>query len=117
MAGDSRSQPFNKLELWVYFSPKGLVVYLLNQSLTSCPGDKNSSRIYQLILKKMELLLSNVPSKNIIKYSAKSKGKKCASPNNSYDGPSIPKQLHCDLVKAFDDVNMAEVGEAGEGSA
>jgi len=83
----------------------------------SRPGDENGSRIYQLVLKRMELLPSNVPSKNIIEYSANSKGKKRASPDDSYDGPSTPKRLRRDLVEASDDVNMAEVGEAGEGSA
>ena len=65
----------------------------------------------------MELLPSNVLSKNVIEYSANSKGKKCASPNDSYDGPT-PKWVHHDLVQVYDDVNMAEVvGEADEGSA
>ena len=58
----------------------------------SRPGDENGSRIYQLVLKRMELLPSNVPSKNIIEYSANSKGKKRASPDDSYDGPSTPKR-------------------------
>ena len=47
------------------------------------PGDENGSRIYQLVLKRMDLLPSNVPAKNIIGCSeaeiANMKGKKRAS--------------------------------------
>ena len=68
----------------------------------------------------MELLPSNVPAKNIVDYSANSKGKKRASTNDTFtnDGPSTPKRVCRDFVgEPSDDINMAEVGEAGEASA
>lgn len=70
----------------------------------------NGSRIYQLLLKRMELLPNNTPVKNIINPDSKSrhtpdfKGKKRASsPNQQYnsdsDGPSSSKRVRNDSVE------------------
>jgi hypothetical protein len=70
----------------------------------------NGSRIYQLVLKRMDLLPSNVPTKNVIEYSPNTKGKKRVS-TYSYDGPSTPKKVRHDSVQVSDDVNMEDFGE------
>jgi len=77
-------------------------------------GDENGSRIYQ---KKMELLPSNLPAKNFIKYSPNlSKGKKHALTYNDDDdaSPSSPKKPWCDVPEVSDDIRMGDVGDAGE---
>ena len=82
----------------------------------SCLGDEYGSHIYQLMLKKIELLLNNVPANNIIDHSPNlNKGKKHALTYNNED-PSTQKKPCCDMLEITDDVMMGEVGEVAEDS-
>ena len=91
-----------------------------------CPGDENGSRIYQLVLKRMDLLPSNVPAKNIIGCSeaeiANMKGKKRASASARVSTGSMSSRSqkkvgvrNLNQIPQDSDVNMEEVGE-GSGS-
>ena len=70
----------------------------------------NGSRIYRLVLKRMELLPSNIPAKNVINHESEyshttdMKGKKRASTadehyNSDSDGPSSSKKVRNDSVE------------------
>ena len=82
----------------------------------SRPGDENGSRIYQLVLKRMELLPSNLPGNNIVEPSPSDKGKKRAAIDIADYGPSTPKKARREFAELTDDISMGEIGEAGEGS-
>jgi hypothetical protein len=77
--------------------------------------NENGSRVYQLVIKRMDLLPSNVLAKNVIEYSANTKGKKRVSTYSlrSYNGPSTPRKARHDSVQVSDDsdVNMEDFGE------
>jgi hypothetical protein len=74
-------------------------------------GDENGSRIYQLVLKKMQLLPSNLPAHNVFEHFPNSKGKKRASTDDDDDGPSTPKKTRRDNATVVsEDVNMGEDG-------